>query len=82
MESSDQIGSSEIPFLVTKWLSRFQSNNDETNDDIKAKAMDKIRQATNDLAKAFSELGAFGKTVIVRFETCPVLKTHSCHSPL
>jgi hypothetical protein len=62
----------ELPFLVTHWLSTlYQPQGGKKNaadaaataaDVEQTEAMDKIRRAAADLASAFSTLGAFGTT--------------------
>ena len=74
MESS----TSDLPFLVTHWLSNaipsrnrcsLRTPNDlDGNDDNETKkqdAIDRIRNATRDLADAFADLGMFGATLNV-----------------
>jgi hypothetical protein len=78
---SDSNGSNrdptELPFLVTHWLSTLynpQGGKKNAADTAAAdtsveqkEAMDKIRRATADLASAFSTLGAFGTASRVSF---------------
>lgn len=47
------INPSELPFLVTHWLSNFDG--DENNEAVK-----RLRSAASEVASAFSDLGAFG----------------------
>lgn len=57
------IDASELPFLVTHWLSNFQassSSNSNSNSNINQEALQRIHQAAADMASAFSDLGAFG----------------------
>jgi hypothetical protein len=52
--------SSDLPFLVTHWLSSYRV------DDKPSEEVIRIRKAAAELAAAFSSLGAFGKKVLVR----------------
>jgi len=62
--------SSDLPFLVTHWLSHFGSapptdannlnHHSEEAKTAQQDAVERIRKATNDLAAAFTDLGAFG----------------------
>ena len=52
-----------LPFLVTHYLAHFQKEHNAAErafDAEKRKALDKIRQATREIASAFSSLGAYG----------------------
>lgn len=53
------IDSSELPFLVTHWLSNFPESTSNNNSH---EAIQRLRQAAADMAAAFSDLGAFGTT--------------------
>ena len=75
-------GEGEIPFLVTHWLANYvRQQKKEGLPDAEQKAIiDKISNATNEIASAFSSLGAFGTTVDVSLNT-PRLTTFE-YSPL
>ena len=65
-DPSDQISQEDLPFLVTHYLANFHK--EECREDSKAssldpeqkEALDRIRRATNEIASAFSTLGAYG----------------------
>lgn len=49
----------ELPFLVTHWLQNYQGPEDE-GDEEREEAIERLRNATSDMAVAFSSLGAYG----------------------
>jgi hypothetical protein len=63
---SDHINQEDLPFLVTHYLANFHK--EEYKEESKAssldpeqkEALDRIRRATNEIASAFSTLGAYG----------------------
>jgi hypothetical protein len=62
---------SELPFLVTHWLSAYQlpenTNDNNLDDDVLQKrneAVGKIHRAATDIAAAFSSLASFGKSFV------------------
>ena len=58
----------EIPFLVTHWLANYVRQQKKELPDAEQRAIiDKISNATNEIASAFSSLGAYGTTVDVSF---------------
>jgi hypothetical protein len=56
MENSSKLDPSELPFLVTHWLSNFHTGNDGDKDD----AVRRLHEAASQMASAFSDLGMFG----------------------
>ena len=69
---------SELPFLVTHWLANFRQPENE-GDLQHEEAMERLRNATSEIAAAFSSLGAFGPSSRVSaalydcFEPCLLL---------
>lgn len=63
MENSNRLNPSELPFLVTHWLSNFQTGLHGDNHD----AVRRLHDAASQLASAFSDLGMFGTANQVRF---------------
>ena len=63
MENSNKLDSSELPFLVTHWLSNFQTGNDGDNHN----AVRRLHDAAQQMASAFSDLGMFGTANQVSF---------------
>ncbi len=74
--------SSDLPFLVTHWLSHYSVENNAQNgnsiptghgtsatDEAQQDALNRIQRATNDLANAFADLGAFGVNLSVSINT-------------
>jgi hypothetical protein len=49
---------SELPFLVTHWLRNYQGP--EGGDEERKVAIKRLRNATTEMAAAFSSLGAYG----------------------
>lgn len=65
MENSlenQKVDPSELPFLVTHWLSNFQHSSYKPNE---SGPLNQIKKAASELALAFEELGSFGKTNLV-----------------
>jgi hypothetical protein len=61
MEDSTNNSLPGLPFLVVHWLSKFGgAPGNEAKDASQLDALDRIRRATNDLAHALADLGAFG----------------------
>lgn len=67
--------SSDLPFLVTRWLSDYgsgsASRSDSTNNGDEEKtsqqdAIERVQRATAELANAFADLGVFGVALNVR----------------
>jgi len=58
-ETDQKLHPSELPFLVTHWLSNYQNL---STDDCDKNALDRIHQAASEIAFAFRDLGAFGTT--------------------
>lgn len=54
----------ELPFLVTHWLSNY-ANKKGRKEDGDEDAIRRVRKAASDLASAFSSLGAFGSANVV-----------------
>jgi len=54
----------ELPFLVTHWLANYQrqQQHQEEGDQQSDKAIERLRNATSEMAAAFSALGAYGTT--------------------
>lgn len=48
---------SELPFLVTHWLANYQG---EEGDPQREEVIERLRNATSEMAAAFSDLGAYG----------------------
>ena len=84
VDDSSSLPSQDLPFLITHWLSRYESNSNNNNTinnsnsrdgDIqgnerkKAEALRKISRATSELASAFSDLGEFGYSLAVSLNT-------------
>jgi len=74
VESGMNNPSTDLPFLVTQYLSSFvaaprnagsEEGKEKANSSHHA-AIDRIRKATYDIATAFADLGAFGVTLEVR----------------
>ena len=62
--------SSDLPFLVTHWLTSYGLDRDvheECKEQQNADALERIRKATSELSQAFSDLGAFGHTIVVSY---------------
>ena len=62
--------SSDLPFLVTHWLTSYGLDSDgheECKEQQNADALERIRKATSELSQAFSDLGAFGHTIGVSY---------------
>lgn len=59
---SDRINQEDIPFLVTHYLANFhkEEHKESSLDPERKEALDRIRRATNEIASAFSTLGAYG----------------------
>jgi hypothetical protein len=63
---SDHISQEDLPFLVTHYLANFhkEQHKEESKasslDSEQNEALDRIRRATNEIASAFSTLGAYG----------------------
>jgi hypothetical protein len=80
---------SELPFLVTHWLSQYGSHATDTeqrfdsleriDNDQRREALERVRRATSELASAFSALGAFGVSSIVS-SVIRVSQQRSVHS--
>lgn len=85
MDGDSQI-SKDLPFLVTHWLANYRSSSDNATESSSEttqtmeyrKAMAKIRQATSDLASAFTTLGAFGTSSRVSETRFIRLLYHTC----
>jgi hypothetical protein len=79
MEKNGKVNPSELPFLVTHWLSNFQARHEEgDNDD----AIRRIHDAASQMASAFSDLGMFGTANKVRGVLTLVLRHASKHPVL
>jgi hypothetical protein len=61
MENDSKLNPSELPFLVTHWLSNFQAG------DGKDDALRRIHEAASQMASAFTDLGMFGTANQVRY---------------
>ena len=57
--ANDDSPPSELPFLVTHWLANFRQPENE-GDLQHEEAMERLRNATSEIAAAFSSLGTFG----------------------
>lgn len=56
-----------LPFLVTHWLANLERDKSDSNDsEERQRALERIRDASAEIASAFSSLGAFGTTIHVR----------------
>jgi hypothetical protein len=62
--TDDRPEPSAVPFLITHWLSNYSGESGVDRNVAEARAMERIRCATVELAEAFAELGAFGTTVL------------------
>ena len=59
--------SSELPFLVTHWLANYRLlEGQETGDRKRDEAIECLRNAASEIAKAFSSLGVYGTSSEVR----------------
>lgn len=67
VEYSNQGALEGLPFLVTHWLANFESGGG-SNSDEEQRAIDRIRNASAEIASAFASLGAFGTTIRVGFK--------------
>ena len=65
MENKSQLNPSDLPFLVTHWLSNFRATNQEKDGD---DAIRRIHDAARHLSSAFSDLGLFGTANKVSIE--------------
>jgi WD40 repeat protein len=64
---------SNLPYLVTRWLSEYaerQANETTINTQDVQDSIERIRQATRTLANEFSNIGAFGSTLSVSVCFC------------
>ena len=64
-----------LPFLVTHWLANFEggeTNNldDSNNNEERRRAVERINNASAEIAAAFSSLGAYGITRPVSLVAC------------
>ena len=50
----------ELPFLVTHWLHNYQGPEAGEGNREREEAIDRLRNATSEMAAAFSSLGAYG----------------------
>ena len=57
---------SELPFLVTHWLEHYRDPGSE-GDLQREEAIERLRNATFEIAAAFSSLGAYGTSTRVSF---------------
>lgn len=53
-----------LPFIVTHWLANFEGGSNLESDE-QRRAVERIRNASAEIASAFSSLGAFGSTIRV-----------------
>lgn len=62
---------SELPFLVTHWLSNYQiprPSGDDQVDRRQEEALERLRQAASQVSSAFADLGSFGVSNVVSDE--------------
>jgi hypothetical protein len=61
---------SELPFLVTHWLANYREEEGDMGDQQRQEALERLRNATSEMAAAFSSLGAYGTSSRVSFIPC------------
>lgn len=70
MSSNPSPWTEALPFLVTHWLANFERDKSGVNDnEERQRALERIRNASAEIASAFYSLGSFGTTIHHSFVT-------------